>query len=51
MRPAHHYLFYAPPHCLREDRIHFPRDESSHMISSLRLGTGEVVSATDGAES
>ncbi len=48
MRPARHHLFYAPPEAVREGRIHFPEDESAHMISSLRLGRGDTVEATDG---
>jgi 16S rRNA (uracil1498-N3)-methyltransferase len=47
-RPAHHRLFYAPPEAVREGRIYFPKDESAHIVSSLRLGRGDTVTATDG---
>jgi 16S rRNA (uracil1498-N3)-methyltransferase len=46
--PARHHLFYAPPEAFRQGRVYFPEDESAHMVSSLRLGRGDAVMATDG---
>ena len=47
--PARHHLFYAPPGSVSGGRICFPPDESLHMVASLRLEAGEVISVTDGA--
>lgn len=49
--PARHHLFYAPPGSVSGGRICFPPDESMHMVASLRLTAGDVISATDGAGS
>lgn len=48
-RDHHHSLFYAPPELIRDGRIHFSKDESAHIVSSLRKAAGEIVAATDGA--
>jgi 16S rRNA (uracil1498-N3)-methyltransferase len=43
-----HQRFYFPPEALKGDLIEFPPGECSHMISTLRLRTGDRVRATDG---
>jgi 16S rRNA (uracil1498-N3)-methyltransferase len=47
--PAHHHLFYAPRGLIRDGRIYFSKDESAHIVSSLRKAAGEVIAVTDGA--
>jgi 16S rRNA (uracil1498-N3)-methyltransferase len=47
-RALTHQRFYFPPDALEAGSIRFQRGESSHMTSSLRLTTGDRVSATDG---
>jgi len=44
-----HQLFYFPPDSLRDGVIVFARDESRHMVRSLRLAAGDWLRATDGA--
>jgi 16S rRNA (uracil1498-N3)-methyltransferase len=46
---ALHYLFYVPPDSVKEGRLCFPPEESSHMVASLRFGAGDPLQATDGA--
>lgn len=47
--PAEHNLFYAPPDRISEDLVRFDRDESSHIVTSLRKAAGEAITMTDGA--
>jgi 16S rRNA (uracil1498-N3)-methyltransferase len=47
-RPPCHQLFYAEPDHIESGLIHFSREETSHMVSSLRLKAGESITATDG---
>lgn len=44
-----HQIFYFLPRPLREGVIAFSREESRHMVKSLRLGVGALIRATDGA--
>jgi 16S rRNA (uracil1498-N3)-methyltransferase len=44
-----HHRFYCPPESIARDLVHFPEDESVHITASLRLGVGDIVTATDGA--
>ncbi len=46
---SRHQRFYFPPSSLEKDLVYFPRDESSHMVASLRLAVNDIVCATDGA--
>ncbi len=46
---GHHHLFYAPPGSVREGCIHFSREESMHIVSSLRMAAGDDIAASDGA--
>lgn len=44
-----HHRFYLPTEAVAEDgMVVFPLAESIHMVSSLRIKKGDVVSATDG---
>lgn len=43
-----HFLFYAPPDHITDDRIVFPEEEAHHIATVLRKKAGDVVQATDG---
>ena len=46
---ARHYRFYLAPEDLCDaGRVRFSKRESRHMLASLRVTSGDVVSATDG---
>jgi 16S rRNA (uracil1498-N3)-methyltransferase len=48
-RATSHQLFYFPSGNLKVDLVEFAADETRHMLASLRLRKGDVISATDGA--
>jgi 16S rRNA (uracil1498-N3)-methyltransferase len=43
-----HQRFYCSPDTINGDVIEFSLAESLHMVGSLRLGKGEMITATDG---
>lgn len=47
-RATYHQLFYFPPANLKGDLVGFAADETRHMLASLRLRRGDLISATDG---
>lgn len=47
-RVSTHQSFYFPPGSSAEGVVRFGADDSKHMLRSLRLGAGDVVTATDG---
>ncbi len=43
-----HHLFYLPEEVSESARVEFGQNESKHMVASLRIRVGDVVTATDG---
>lgn len=48
-KPSLHQRFYLPSESVEGGRVRFGREESKHMLASLRLGRGDLIGATDGA--
>jgi 16S rRNA (uracil1498-N3)-methyltransferase len=46
--PREHNLFYASAGSIRQGRIYFDRDETSHLAASLRKAAGQTIEVTDG---